>query len=64
MSMRKSHKVLVSVTFDRPCTKREALEAMRDTIYGEHYMGMVFDRPKGPESFRIKGMRTAPDAGK
>lgn len=58
MAMRKSHRVVVSLTFDKPCTKAEATAAFRDCVHGEFYP--YIPRDDGPGEFRIRGVRTAP----
>lgn len=58
MAMSKSHKVVVSLTFDQPCTKAEATAAFRDCVHGEFYP--YLPRDGAPGEFRIRAVKTAP----
>lgn len=59
MPMSKSHKVVVSVTFDQPCTKAEAVDAFRDCIHGIFYPTIL--REAAPLEFKIRGIKAAPE---
>lgn len=52
MARKKTHKVLVSVKFDAPCTAREAAAIFSDNVYGEFYPSPLA-RGGGPESMRV-----------
>ena len=58
MPMSTSHRVLVRVRFDRPCTRAEAVRAVRDNVNGEFYP--FIPRDKGPELFRIRSVAPVP----
>lgn len=57
-SMSTLHRVMVRVRFDKPCTRAEAVLAIRDNIHGEFYP--TFYRDKAPELFRIKSVAAVP----
>jgi hypothetical protein len=60
--MKRTHKFVVTATFNKPVTRAEALYEMRDdgSILGEHYCGAIYDRPAEPEMFRVRSIRLAP----
>jgi len=51
--MQKRHSVLVTVTFDKPCTNAEALAAIRDTIHGDFYP-VILTRDDAPDCFKVR----------
>lgn len=54
----RQHTFIVTVTFDRACTRRIALREAKDNIHGQHYCTAYYDRE--PEEFRIRSVRSAP----
>lgn len=54
-----THRVVVTVTFDRPCTAKHAAACVRDEIHGEFF---PFAREGEPEEFRVRGVRALPRA--
>ena len=61
----RTHRVTLTVRFDRPCSRAWAVSAVRDEIHGEFYPVVYvshFDRPgwtPEPETFRVLGARSA-----
>ena len=52
----KTHTVMVTVTFDKPCTKKVALRELRDTIHGKNYCTQYKDSEPGEYTIRsVKG---------
>jgi hypothetical protein len=49
----RTHRVVMSVTFDKPCGTKEAAWHIRNAIYGEFYSSRDLD---GPESFKVRGV--------
>lgn len=50
------HTVLVTVTFDKPCTKKVALRELRDTIHSKNYCTQYKDDEPGEYTIRsVKG---------
>lgn len=45
------HRVVLTVTFDKPCNKGEATSIVRDCIYGEFYPNNI--NVDAPEQFRV-----------
>ena len=56
MARSKSQKVTVSLTFDKPVTKVEAVKEFRDSVHGTFYYGYV----SVAEEFRIRGVSHGP----
>lgn len=56
--MSRSHRLILRVTFDKPCTPAEAARAAADCIHGGFYLS--FDRKSGPESFDVRSIKKAP----
>lgn len=53
MPKQKTHKLTVTVRFDRPVTKAEAAREFRDVVHGEFYPGTYSDA----EEMTVKGAR-------
>lgn len=45
------HRVVLTVTFDKPCNKGEATSIVRSCIYGDFYPNGANDH--APEQFRV-----------
>jgi hypothetical protein len=50
----KSHYVMLSVVFDRPCSQAEADAAVRDNIHGVFYPTSL--KATDPERFHVRGV--------
>jgi len=53
----KTHTLLVRVTFNRPCTRSDAVAAVRESIWGDFYPYMRGDN--APDHFKVAGARSA-----
>lgn len=51
----KTHQLIITVLFDKKCTKQLALREVRDSIYGEFYTTPSSD--DSPDTFRVKSIR-------
>jgi hypothetical protein len=54
---KQSHSFVLTVRFDRKCSRQLALREVKDTIYGEHYTSPRDDAD--PDSFKIRSIRPA-----
>jgi hypothetical protein len=50
----KRHTVLLTVTFDKPCTRKLALREVRDTIHGTTYCTQYKDSEPG--EYKVGGI--------
>lgn len=50
----RTHKLIVNVTFDKPCSKAHAAKEFADCIYGEFYPTQFKD--DDPGTFRIRSV--------
>jgi hypothetical protein len=67
MSKTRTHKITVTVTFNKPVSKADALKEFRDSgdIYGEHYTSFGWqqeDERKYPTKFKLGAARIAKEA--
>ena len=60
MAKSRTHKVIVNVTFDKPCSRTHAVEQFHDCIYGTYYP-TAFESDQ-PEEFWIRSVKSAPKA--
>lgn len=57
MSKSKTHRVILTVSFNKKCTAAEARRAVADNIHGEFYPNP--ERDDGPDKFRVRSVRRA-----
>ena len=50
---RQTHNFIVSIRFDKPCTKTVALREAQDTIFGKNYCTQYNDNEPGEYSIRF-----------
>ncbi len=61
----RTHRVTLTVTFDKPCTRKVAVAEVRDNIHGEFYpsgaglQSWEWPTPGYPETFKIRSVRSA-----
>lgn len=55
----RTHTVMVTVTFDKPCTRRIALRELKDTIHGNEYCTQFEDSEPG--EYRVRTVKMAPE---
>lgn len=55
--MKRRHQFVITVTFDKPCTKAEALLEVKDCIHGEFFTSAWDGRERFPQEFVVKGFR-------
>jgi len=55
------HTVLLTVTFDKKCTRALALRELRDTIHGTEYCTQLEDHEPG--EFSIRSIKPVPTRG-
>jgi hypothetical protein len=58
----RTHRVTLTVTFDKPCTRKVALEELRDNIHGEFFTTCyALGTPPQihPDKFKIRSVRSA-----
>jgi hypothetical protein len=58
MAKTRTHRVLVTLTFDKPCTKTEAAAMFRDNVHGTFYPSPLA-RGDGPDTLKIRGVKAA-----
>lgn len=60
----RSHKVVLSVTFDKPISRANAIKEIRDNIHGEFYTSDIGndDTEPYPGEFRVRGISNLPKA--
>lgn len=56
----RSHKVIVTVTFNRPTTPAKAARMFADNIHGEFYTAMFWEDRKAPDTFKVRSVKPAP----
>lgn len=59
----RTHKIVVSITFDRPISRANAVREFKDNIHGAHYTSLGWQQEgdrKYPGTFKIGGSRAAP----
>lgn len=54
----RTHRVIVTITMNRKCSRAVALREAKDNIHGQHYCTPYYDRD--PDEFRIRSVRLAP----
>lgn len=54
----RTHRMLITLTFDRPCSPAEARAAARDNISGDFYPTAF--RDSDPEKFVVRSFKPAP----
>lgn len=59
MPAKRTHTVLMTVHFDKECTKSDAVNHVRDCINGTFYPDPTV-RGNGPEVMTIRGIEPAP----
>lgn len=58
MAKARRHQLVITVTFDRLCSKRDALAAVRDCIHGDFYPTTF--REGDPERFKVRAFNALP----
>lgn len=58
MTSSRRHQFVITVTFDRLCTQRDAIAAVRDCIHGEFYPTAWSERD--PEVLKVRGFKPLP----
>lgn len=53
----KTHKITLTVTFDKPCNRAQAVAAVKDNVHGTFYPVAYTDAD--PEEFRVRSVRSA-----
>lgn len=56
--MQKTHKVMMTLTFDKPVSASKAAEFARDNIHGDFYPNKLDD--EDPGKFRVKTIQRMP----
>lgn len=51
----RSHRVVMTLTFDKPCTVQHATREARDCIHGQFHPTQY--RPEDPEAFKVRGIK-------
>ena len=51
----RTHKIVMTVVFNRACTRQMAVYEARNNIHGEFYTDGLEDG--APDSFKVRGMR-------
>lgn len=51
----KTHELVIRVTFDKPCSKKHAINEVKDCIHGEFYPTQHSD--SDPEIFKVKNIK-------
>lgn len=59
MAKSRTHRVLVTVAFDKPCTKAQAAFMFRDNVHGTFYP-QPLPNGDGPDSFTIRAVKSEP----
>lgn len=57
MAKQRTHRFVLTITMDKPCSAKLALREARDTIYGQHYCTQFNDHEPG--EFRVRSIRRA-----
>lgn len=57
MAREKTHTLMLTVTFDRECSKAEARTMVADNIHGEFFPVPL--REDGPEKFKVLSIKAA-----
>lgn len=57
MKKQRSHTVLVTVSFDKACTRAVALRELKDTIHGNEYCTQFEDSEPG--EYRVRSVKLA-----
>ncbi len=61
----RTHKITVSITFNKPISRANALREFKDNIHGEHYTSFGWqteDERKYPGQFKIGSARLAKES--
>jgi hypothetical protein len=53
MAKRRSHAVVITVTFDKTLSAKEAIAEVRDNIHGQFWTSLGFLDLTYPESFKV-----------
>jgi hypothetical protein len=62
MPKTRTHKITVSITFNKPLSRAAALREFKDNIHGEHYTSFGWqdeDEDKYPGTFKIGAAKLA-----
>jgi hypothetical protein len=67
MPATRTHKITVTVTFNKPISRANALREIKDSgdIYSQHYTSFGWqqdDERKYPTTFKLRGARIAKEA--
>jgi hypothetical protein len=57
MANPRTHQVILTLTFNKPCTAKFARDAARDCIHGDFFPTSYFNHPG---HFKVRGVKTAP----